>query len=48
MKGVMEAAKAIIVTTAVYGWLAVQAAREVRHALTRRVREKYVQRPMDF
>ncbi len=44
----MEASKAVLVTTAVYGWLAVQAAREVRHALMRRTREKYVQRPMDF
>lgn len=44
----MEAAKAIIVTSAVYGWLAIQAAREVRHALTRHAREKYVQRPVDF
>ena len=48
MKGLMEASKAVLVTTAVYSWLAVQAAREVRHALTRHVREKYVQRPIDF
>ena len=48
MKGVMEASKAILVTTAVYGWLAVQTVREVRHALTRYAREKYAQRPIDF
>jgi len=44
----MEASKAVLVTTAIYGWLAVQAVREVRHALTRHAREKYVQRPIDF
>ena len=48
MKGVMEASKAILVTTAVYGWLAVQTVREVHYALTRYAREKYVQRPIDF
>lgn len=40
--------KAIVVTTAVYAWLAVQVGREVRHALTRRTRPKHVQRPLDF
>ena len=44
----MEASKAILVTSAVYGWLAVQAVREVHHVLTRYAREKYVQRPIDF
>lgn len=48
MKGVMEVSKAILVTTAVYGWLAVQTVREVQHALTRYAREKYAQRPIDF
>lgn len=48
MKGVMEASKAILMTTAVYGWLAVQTVREAQHALTRYAREKYAQRPIDF
>jgi hypothetical protein len=48
MKTVVEVAKIVVVTSAVYGWLAVQVAREVRYALTRRTREKYVQRPVDF
>lgn len=48
MKDVVEAAKAVVVTTAVYGFLVVQLGREVRHTLTRYVREKYVQRPIDF
>lgn len=48
MKGVMEAVKAILVTSAVYGWLAAQTAREAHHALTRYAREKYAQRPIDF
>ena len=48
MKGLGAAAKAIVVTTAVYGWLAVQVVNEVRHALTRRARPKHEQRPLDF
>jgi hypothetical protein len=48
LKGALSAAKAIVVTTAVYGWLAVQVVREVRHTLIRSVRVKYVQRPIDF
>jgi hypothetical protein len=48
MKEVVAFTKAVVVTTAVYGWLAVQTVREVRHTLTRRAREKYVQRPLDF
>lgn len=48
MKSVVEVTKAVLVTSAVYGWLAVQTVREVRHALTRYVRVKYVQRPIDF
>ena len=48
MKTVVEVTKAVVVTTAVYGWLALQAVREVRYALTRPAREKYAQRPVDF
>lgn len=48
MKGLGTAVKAVIVTTAVYGWLAVQVVHEVRHALTRRARPKQEQRPVDF
>jgi len=48
VKSVVEVTKAVLVTSAVYGWLAVQTVREVRHALTRYAREKYAQRPIDF
>jgi hypothetical protein len=48
VKGAIEAAKAVFVTTAVYSWMAVAVAREVRHALIYKLREKYVQRPIDF
>lgn len=48
MRGALEAAKAVAVTTAVYSWLAVSVVREVRHALAYKLREKYVQRPIDF
>lgn len=48
MKSAVEVAKIMVVTTAVYGWLAIQTVREVRHALMRHAREKFVQRPIDF
>jgi len=48
MKGLIEATKAVVVTTAVYSYLTWAAVSEVRHALVRRVRVKYGQRPMDF
>lgn len=44
----MEAAKAVVVTTAVYTWMVYATAREVRHALMGRLRVKYGQRPIDF
>jgi len=48
VKGLGTALKAVVVTTAVYGWLTIQVVREVRHALTRRARPKQEQRPLDF
>jgi len=48
VKTVLEVTKTVVVTTAVYTYLGWAAVSEVRHALTRRVREKYVQRPIDF
>ena len=48
MKGLIEATKAVVVTTAVYSYLAWAVTSEVRDALVRRVRVKYGQRPIDF
>lgn len=48
MKGLATVVKAVVVTTAVYTWFAVQAGREVRYALSPRPRQKYAQRPIDF
>ena len=48
MKGLIEATKAVVVTTAVYTYLTWAVVGELRDTIKRKLRVKYVQRPMDF